>query len=495
MKTKILCCSKKEKMVNTRIVFRIIVFGVALLAPWSCQKDIEKVSLVPLAGHLVLSVSNPTIVLQQKELKSTALSYTWTTGSNKGTGAAISYTFQVDKKGNNFAAPITISDGQAVYSENFTIAGLNDSLLHRWKFKSDTVGQIEARVIATISSPSVKPDTSNIVTVSVTPYAPVTKTLFIYGSATSGGWNIANATAMTVDATDSTIFSYQGTLSVGDFKFPVNKNSNLQQDMYMVIQGDSTHMYLHHANDNLGDNKWHVSTAGSYKIEVDLVYLTITITKLAGTSQLFLVGSAAPNGLDIANATPMVQDAINLSIFYYDGVLTTGDFKFPVNRNTDFKQDMYMRDTTVADSSKIYLHKGGSSDNNMWHINISAFYSIKLNLSNNSISYVPVTNLYIIGDATSNGWNIATAIQMVQDANNKYIYTFTGPLTAGEFKFPVNRQTDWNQNMFMKVDDTHMYLHHGGNTDDNKWTLTAAQAGNYAITVNIQELTISIQKQ
>lgn len=65
-------------------------------------------------------------------------------------------------------------------------------------------------------------------------------------------------------------------------------------------------------------------------------------------------------------------------------------------------------------------------------------------------------------------------------------------MVAGEFKFPVNRNSDWGQDMYMRLDDTHMYLHHGGDPDDNKWTLT--EDGNYAITANVEALTINIQK-
>ena len=205
-----------------------------------------------------------------------------------------------------------------------------------------------------------------------------------------------------------------------------------------------------------------------------------------------MVGDATPNGWDIANATPMVQNSNNLYQFTYDGILTPGDFKFPVNRNTDWAQDMFMRDPTSADSSKIYLHHGGASDDVKWHIAKGGWYHITLDLANNTISCKPLS-LYIVGSATSIGWTITSAIQLVQDSNLPYIFTFTGALVAGEFKFPVNRQGDWGQDMYMRTDDTHMYFHKGGASDDNKWTITLA--GNYVLTLNVKDLTIKIQKQ
>jgi hypothetical protein len=38
-----------------------------------------------------------------------------------------------------------------------------------------------------------------------------------------------------------------------------------------------------------------------------------------------------------------------------------------------------------------------------------------------------------------------------------------------------------------------MYLHIGGASDDNKWTITTA--GDYVINANVETLTISYQKQ
>ena len=47
--------------------------------------------------------------------------------------------------------------------------------------------------------------------------------------------------------------------------------------------------------------------------------------------------------------------------------------------------------------------------------------------------------------------------------------------------------------MYMRIDDSHMYLHIGGASDDNKWNITAA--GNYVLTVNVESLSLNIQKQ
>jgi starch-binding outer membrane protein SusE/F len=45
----------------------------------------------------------------------------------------------------------------------------------------------------------------------------------------------------------------------------------------------------------------------------------------------------------------------------------------------------------------------------------------------------------------------------------------------------------------MRVSDTEMYRHKGGDPDDNKWNIT--NAGNYRIVANLETLAISIQQR
>ena len=63
-------------------------------------------------------------------------------------------------------------------------------------------------------------------------------------------------------------------------------------------------------------------------------------------------------------------------------------------------------------------------------------------------------------------------------------------MNAGEFKFPVNRNSGWGQDFFMKFSDTQMALQ---KSPDSKWDIT--EAGNYDIDINLQTLSITIEKQ
>ncbi len=333
---------------------------------------------------LTLSVTNSELVLTE-DSASEEFEFSWTTGSNYGTGASIDYILQFDKKGNDFSNAISTDLGTAVYSETYTYSSLNDLLLSDLDFTYNEVDTLESRVIAVIASDEVEPDTSDVVDICITPYEEETSIdeLYIIGSATEVGWDIENAIALT-------------------------------------------------------------------------------------------------------------QDTANESQFIFDGILTEGTFKFPVNTDTDWNQDMYMCDTD--DDTKIYLHNGGDSDDNQWTITQEGWYRIVVNVSELTISIDCLDHLYIIGDATSAGWDMSSAIELEQD-DNYYEFTYSGELTAGEFKFPVNQDTDWGQDMFMADpdDDTKMYRHIGGASDDNKWTIE--EDGTYDLTLNVKDLTINISKQ
>jgi phenolic acid decarboxylase len=149
---------------------------------------------------------------------------------------------------------------------------------------------------------------------------------------------------------------------------------------------------------------------------------------------------------------------------------------------------MFMR----TDETHFYIHQGGTTGDDQWPISKKGFYTIILNQQDNTLS-IYREKLYMVGSATPIGWTIANATQMNEDVTDGCIFIYSGPMVAGEFKLPVNRNSDWGQDMYMKTDDTHMYRHIGGQADDKKWTISTA--GNYTITANIETLSFSFVKQ
>ena len=481
------------KNLNIKRIFiqnaRQLYSGIGLIATLflmllSCEQYDE--FKIPLAGPLTVSATKSNVVLNQKEAANSGIDFTWTTGNNQGTGASISYLLQVDKKGNSFANPVSFEMGKGVYTKSIKVEDLNNYLLNTWKVTPNTATQLDARVVATISANPEMKDISPEFSFSVTTYQPVSKTLYLLGNSSPNGWNPDNAIALNATASDPTVFIYQGTLSIGELKFITTLGRLLPS---YQKGADDSHM-VYRTLDSQPDNKFAITETAVYKLTVSLLDLSVSIKKmdLPAYNTIFMVGSAAPNGWDIGNATPLVQNSENQYLFTYSGVMQAGEFKFPVNRNSDWGQDMFMR----TDDSHMYLHKGGTDGDDKWTIAKKGYYTITLNLLDNTIS-INRLKLYMVGSATPVGWDIGNAVEMTENATDGCIFNYTGPMIAGEFKFPVNRDGSWGQDMYMRTDDTHMYLHVGGASDDNKWTISTD--GNYVINANVETLSLSIQKQ
>lgn len=469
---------------------KINIYSVILLTSMlitglftSCEQNLP--DNIAKAGPLAISASKTNVTLNQKLVGEEAIGLSWTTGLNRGTGSSISYLIQIDIKGNNFSKAITEDMGKGIYAKSFSVGALNDSLLSRWNCTPGVVAELEARVISTIYSMPAVNDTSAVVAISVIPYQPVSKTLYIIGDASPKGWNADNALALTPQS-DPTVFVYQGSLAVGSFKFITTKGQFLPS----YNKGTDSTKIVYRTDNSQADGQFSITSAGVYKVVVNLLDLSISYGKLnmPAYSDIYMVGSAAPNGWDIANATKLTQSTSNPFIFTYQGVMKAGEFKFPVNRNTDWGQDMFEK----ADDTHMYLHPGGTAGDDKWTIAKKGFYTITLNQLDNTIN-IYREKLYMVGSATTIGWTITNAIQLTEDATDGCIFNYSGPMVVGEFKFPVNRNSDWGQDMYMRTDDTHMYRHIGGQADDKKWTISTA--GNYVITANIETQTMSFVKQ
>ena len=112
-----------------------------------------------------------------------------------------------------------------------------------------------------------------------TPYAMI----YMVGDATPSGWSIDNATPLTATA-DPNKFTWTGTLNAGELKFTCDKQSDWNGDWFLANQngiepsGDIEQM-LFSAKGANPDNKWKITTAGTYTIELDQLQQTVKIKK------------------------------------------------------------------------------------------------------------------------------------------------------------------------------------------------------------------------
>jgi hypothetical protein len=122
--------------------------------------------------------------------------------------------------------------------------------------------------------------------------------------------------------------------------------------------------------------------------------------------------------------------------------------------------------------------------------------------------------IYLVGDATPNGWDINNATPMTA-TSDPMVFTWTGQLNAGEIKFSFDKKSDWNgawlmcglgndvaptgaeeHALFINKSDENLkgqYLDKNIGDVDQKWKINSS--GTYTITINQLTETITIAKQ
>ena len=102
-----------------------------------------------------------------------------------------------------------------------------------------------------------------------------------------------------------------------------------------------------------------------------------------------------------------------------------------------------------------------------------------------------ITDLYMIGDATPNGWNLNRATPMIIDMSHFTTFTWNGQLHKGEFKLLATDSTWLPCYVRDTLDETKMIYRETEETyPDMKWNIT--KTGNYRIEADVEALTMSI---
>lgn len=500
------------KIQNIYLLWFLSLIGLGL---FSCKKKSESTAS---ATAPILSASKTNLVLNRDSATKTALTFTWTAASLNNSQGEITYFFEWDNKGNNFKSPNTTALGKNKISLSYTVGAL-DTLLGVLAYNVPT--DIETRIVCATSDGSVAAFYSNVLLINVTTYSlkiPLPYTaLWLAGDATPTGWNLASPTPMPQSASDPYIFTWTGNLKVGDFKILTTLNTPSAPSIRPLSNHPDISVTSYQITTDSAN--WAISTAGNYSIKLNFKTKTITITQNSTTpppfNQLWLIGDATPTGWDIAHPTPMVQSAADPFVFTWTGQLSTGatgpgEFKIATALN-NFHAPFYRPLTNHPPLTVTSVTLYADSVDTKWAISTAGAYSITLNLRDNSIviqqSTAPVppfNKLWIVGDATSAGWNINNPLPMTQNPGDNWVFTWNGILkpvkangisTPGEFKIPTVLG-NWTA-AFYRPKSNHPALTDKGLTlstsPDDKWAI--ADSATYSITLNLRDTTINIIKQ
>lgn len=483
----------------------------ALLAATPSCTDNDYTELDKGSEPLALTSSAANIVLEEKAHANNAVELKWTTGTNSGTGNRISYTLKLAEAGTQFADAIVIKDNETqVYNWTPNVEKLNSILLTGMGAVPGQPIELEAMITATVAGVNAEPQTATC-KFTATPYEPVTGTLYIIGDAAPNGWSADNASEMA--RIDNGIFTWTGKLKPGSFKFIVNKGE------FIPSYNNNGHGGLvYRTSFDEPDETFTIDEEKNYKVDVNLLNLSVTVAETDGMAvpfdQIYLVGETTSWNFVLMSQDPLDPFLFRIGWFFN----CKSEFKFGTSDGS--WENMYKATEANAPytSEEVELVKGFDPDNK-WLLQESQAnmsYKICLDIRPNKERmmmrlFTPYSEMYIVGSATPNGWDLGNATPMTVDPSDPNIFTWTGSLQAGELKFSADKQSDWNGAWFLaptenavptgtvektifvdKSDDSfkNQYLDIAVGDVDRKWNIE--QAGTYTITLNqlLEEVSI-----
>ncbi|MFA9391495.1 MAG: SusF/SusE family outer membrane protein [Prolixibacteraceae bacterium] len=318
--------------------------------------------------------------------------------------------------------------------------------------------------------------------------------LYLIGDAVSTGWNIGTPTPMVKDANNEKIFIWTGALYAGAFKISTFKGDwcdgdwlNPPEDSQAITA--ASYIVTHGCDGP--DNKWLVAEgdAGTCKITVNLTAQTIVYEKLS---------------TEIADATlASLTASIGTLSPDFDPATTTYSLMVPES-TTSIEVNAETSDAAATVSGAGTIELSGEDKTVVLVVRASdgliiINYTINIILEKEGELY---SNVYLVGDATPTGWNIAAPTPMIQDETNPKIFTWEGALLAGEFKFSTFTG-DWCDGDWLLAEVTDQTISDGDykyttytgcapDAEDFKWRVQEGEEGDYSILVDFETEIISI---
>ncbi len=333
-----------------------IVSIIGLLALSSCatKHNGPFLSATPGSPAITAPADGSAYVLSKDKASDTLVTMKWD-APNYGFPAAVTYTVQMGKQGEDFANPVKLGTAN-LPSFSITQGDLNSTLLGSG-YIPDQAATVEVRVIASISD-SVKDEMSPAIAVTFTPYSSYS---YIYvpgdyqaASGYTSDWSPADAPPLVMTGNkiyDGYVYMMNSSGSA-QFKFTYDKSWDQN---WGDTGADGT---LEAGGDNI------VSPGtGYFKIHVDLDALTYKIEKTTWG----LIGDATPGGWD--TDTPMTYDPAK-KVWSATVDLTAGGLKFRANNAWDLNYGDSGADGT--------LDAGGDNIS----VSVAGNYTVTMDLSN-----------------------------------------------------------------------------------------------------------------
>ncbi|MDI1257530.1 MAG: SusE domain-containing protein [Flavobacterium sp.] len=293
------------------------ILAITLFAGFaSCEDEQDLVYSSPEGSFDILSpVSGEGIVLSPDTPTNPGLSLTWS-AMNYGADTQVTYDVQVDKSGDDFDTPITLTSTTNTYA-SVTSDALNGATAAAG-LAPFSQGGLEVRVRATVGTTGSQESFSTVITYLVTPYSTDLPKLAVPGN--HQGWNPPTAPTIASSAFGET--DYEGFLWLdGGFKF-LSPDAAGNFNWGTTDWGDDG-TFSGVMADGGGETDAQAA-AGYYRVRANTTTLLYTVEPMSWG----IVGAATPGGW--GGSTPLTYNATNKT-WEGDMTLTAGEFKFRAN--------------------------------------------------------------------------------------------------------------------------------------------------------------------
>jgi hypothetical protein len=316
------------------------ILALAAVTLTSCKKDEVQATVAP-ANSVTLAASTSSAVLQSVNGAQNAVTYTWTpitfnwTNTDTKYSPAVTYSLQFDKKGNNFASPVSVDAGSGP-TKALTVASLNATLISLG-LTPETAANVEVRLKASYAN-NVAPLYSPTSALTATPYSTE-----LYVS--SSYLNNDLSTAPKLIEVDGSPRQYQGYVYFGGNSASTFKVTNTRSGTGSMYGNGSTAAVAVGAfgkatTGTVAAPGTAFSIApGFYLVNINLANMTWSVTPYKWA----IIGAATPKGW--GDDTPMTYDATK-KVWTVTTTLTADQFKFRANGNWDIS----LGDTNPAGS-------------------------------------------------------------------------------------------------------------------------------------------------
>lgn len=252
-------------------------------------------------------------------------------------------------------------------------------------------------------------DVENLTIASEYPDGNDYQNIWIIGNATPAGWNVPST--IELKKKNQVEFVYEGPLYEGELKFMLQNDKGFDCD-YLMAETNGASIFStkmirknYPETNDANDTKWKVnlSETGNYRITLDTYMMTIIFEKQVVPEvpenipykRIWILGQPN-NNWTLGSAQELSYDS-SRNIFVWEGKLSKGTFKFPVNDLTpgygflDYLMPKNVNDkrASLEETHMQFIEKADDEHDYQWEVqdNEAGKYKISLNVIDMTVKF------------------------------------------------------------------------------------------------------------